>query len=78
MEQSSLLIWGMMFGVIGYGFFSYGRKQKAAVPLLSGIMLSVLPYLVSDVDMLIISGIALALLPFILKKLAGSRFDNRL
>ena len=76
MEQSSLLLWGMMFGVIGYGFFSFGRKQKAPLPLITGIMLFVLPYLISDIDLLIIAGIALALLPIIIRKLTRSRFDN--
>jgi len=78
MEQSSLLIWGMMFGVVGYGFFSYGRKQKAMVPLVAGLILCVLPYMISDVDILIATGSALALSPLVIRKLTKSRFDNRL
>jgi len=31
MESESQIFWGMLFGAIGFGFFLYGRKQKAAV-----------------------------------------------
>ena len=43
MEGPSLLIWGMVFGAIGLGFFAYGKKKKAIVPLVSGIALIVFP-----------------------------------
>lgn len=37
MDSTSLLIWGVVFGAIGLGFFTYGKKQKAIVPLFTGI-----------------------------------------
>ncbi|MFK5969173.1 MAG: hypothetical protein QM487_03500 [Candidatus Marithrix sp.] len=67
MEGSSLLIWGMVFGAIGYGFFSYGRKQKATVPLVVGITLFVFPYFISNVYILVIVGIILIAIPFFVK-----------
>ncbi len=67
MESSSLLIWGMIFGAIGYGFFSYGRKQKATVPIISGISLCVLPYFISNVYMLVLVGIILIVLPYFVR-----------
>ena len=36
-------MWGVIFGSIGLGFFVYDKKQKAVIPLLSGIGLMVLP-----------------------------------
>lgn len=62
-----MLIWGMVFGSIGLGFFLYGKKQKAIVPLVSGIALSVLPYFVHDLLMLFVVGISLIVLPYFVR-----------
>ena len=67
MEDSSLLIWGTLFGAVGFGFFIYGRKQKAAVPLLVGMALMVIPLFISNVYLLIISGVALMALPYFVR-----------
>ena len=64
MEGTSLLIWGMIFGAIGLGFFTYGKKQRAIVPLFSGIALFVFPYFISNVYMLVIVGVILVALPY--------------
>ena len=39
MEGTSVLIWGVLFGAMGLGFFTYGKRQKAVVPLFTGIAL---------------------------------------
>ena len=57
----------MMFGAIGLGFFIYGRKQKAAVPLLTGMALMVIPFFISNVYLLVISGVALMALPYFVR-----------
>lgn len=67
MESESQLIWAMLFGAIGLGFFSYGRKQRAVVPLLTGIALFVFPYFVTDLYMLLLSGLALMAIPYFVK-----------
>ena len=67
MEGTSLLIWGMLFGVIGLGFFSYGKKQNAMVPLFTGIALFVFPYFISNIYMLVIVGIILVGLPYFVR-----------
>ncbi len=67
MEGTSLLIWGMVFGVIGLGFFSYGKKQMAMVPLFTGIALFLFPYFISNVYMLVIVGIILVVLPYFVR-----------
>ncbi|MDT8281501.1 MAG: hypothetical protein RQ982_01670 [Gammaproteobacteria bacterium] len=64
METESMLLWGMVFGSIGLGFFLYGKKQKAIVPLVTGIALFVLPYFVHSLTMLFVVGIALMVLPY--------------
>lgn len=64
MEGTSLLIWGVVFGAIGLGFFTYGRQQRAVVPLLTGIALFVFPYFISNVIVLVIVGMLLVALPY--------------
>lgn len=67
-DDSSLLIWGLIFGAIGFAFYSYGRKQKTGVPLATGIALIVLPYFVSNVAVLAIVGFALIALPYFFRR----------
>lgn len=67
MESESLLIWAMVFGCFGLGFFTYGRRQHAAVPLVVGILLFVIPYFISSVEVLVLVGIVLSVLPFFVK-----------
>jgi hypothetical protein len=67
MADTSVLIWGMIFGSIGFGFFLYGKKQKAVVPLFSGIALFIVPYFIPNVYLLVITGMVLIMLPYFLK-----------
>jgi hypothetical protein len=64
MDNASVLIWGMIFGSIGLGFFIYGKKQQKIVPLITGIVLSVFPYFISNLYILIITGAVLVALPY--------------
>ena len=66
--NTSILMWGVLFGSIGLGFFVYGKKQKAIIPFFSGIGLIVFPYFISNVFILIITGIVLVALPFVIKR----------
>ena len=61
------LLWGMIFGAIGLGFFTYGKKQASAVPLVCGLLLMVFPYFVSDTILLVAIGVALMIVPYILR-----------
>ena len=57
--NASLLLWGSLFGSVGLGFFIYGKRQKAVVPLVCGLVLMVFPYFVSNTIALVAIGIAL-------------------
>lgn len=61
-------MWGMIFGSIGVGFFIYGKKQKAVIPLFSGIGLIVVPYFISNIYVLVLSGIVLIALPYFIRR----------
>ncbi len=67
MESTSLLLWGMVFGSLGLGFFIYGKKQKAIVPLMTGIALFIFPYFIADITMLVIIGCSLVVLPYFVR-----------
>ena len=60
-------MWGVIFGSIGLGFFVYGKKQKAVIPLLCGIVLMVLPYFIPNIYILVLSGIVLIAAPFFIR-----------
>jgi hypothetical protein len=61
------LFLGIIFGSVGLGYAVYGRKQRAVVALLSGIVLMVLPYFIANVIALVLVGAGLCVLPFIYK-----------
>jgi hypothetical protein len=65
--NTSSLLWGVLFGSIGLGFFIYGRKQRAVVPLLCGLGLMIFPYFVSNNILLVAIGIALMVIPYFVR-----------
>ena len=66
MSESSLF-WSMVFGGVGLGYFVYGKKQRAVVPLVCGIALMVFPYFVSGAWPLVAIGAALAAVPYFVR-----------
>ena len=62
-----MLLWGLLFGSVGLGFFMYGKRQKAVVPLVCGIALMVFPYFVSDTILLVSIGAALVAIPYFIR-----------
>ena len=67
MMEPSLFILGMIFGVLGLAFFTYGKKQRALIPLCTGIGLFTIPYFISDQTLLIGVGVLLFVLPFVIR-----------
>ena len=67
MESTSLLIWGIVFGSIGLGFFIYGKRQQAIVPFVTGVALFVIPYFISNVYILVLAGVALIAVPYFVR-----------
>lgn len=67
MVETSVLISGVIFGALGLGFFIYGKKQGAFIPLFCGIGLMIVPYFTANIYILIISGLVLILLPYFIR-----------
>ncbi|MGL1957987.1 MAG: hypothetical protein OCD00_11800 [Colwellia sp.] len=67
MDSEAIMVWSVLFGGIGIGYFIYGRKQKAIVPFCVGLSLFVFPYFMSSVTMLLIVGAILIAIPYFIK-----------
>ncbi len=67
MDSSSIMIWSVLFGGIGIGFFIYGKKQKAVVPFLVGLTLCIFPYFMTSLTMMLIVGVILIAIPYFMK-----------
>lgn len=66
MDEGALW-WGLLFGSIGLGFFIYGKRQKAPVPLVCGLSLMVFPYFVSNHWLMVLIGVALMAIPYFVR-----------
>jgi hypothetical protein len=66
MDMTTLL-WGVLFGSIGFGYFIYGKKQSHAVARYTGMTLMIFPYFIQNTTALVIVGFMLLLLPKFLK-----------
>ncbi len=65
--NESWLLWGLLFGSIGLGFFLYGKKQRAVVPLVCGLTLMMFPYFVSSTLLLVAIGAVLIAVPYFVR-----------
>jgi hypothetical protein len=64
MENNAALLWGLLFGSIGLGYFLYGKRQHRALPFGCGILLMASPYFIANTTALVALGAALSALPY--------------
>jgi hypothetical protein len=57
----------LLFGSVGLGFLVYGKKQKAVVPLVCGLVLIIFPYFIANTILLVAIGVALIALPYFVR-----------
>ncbi len=55
---------GIILGIIGMGYFAYGKRQKHVPSFLAAVGLFTAPYFISNVYILILVGILLVAMPF--------------
>ena len=65
--STSLLVLGVIFGSVGLGYFLYGKKQRAVVPLVSGLALMVVPYFISNTVGLVLVGVVISAIPYFIR-----------
>lgn len=59
----TVMLWGLLFGSIGLGYFMYGKKIANPVIRYTGLALMFYPYVVQDSIAIVIVGIGLIALP---------------
>ena len=65
--DATTLFAGVILGALGLGYIVYGRKQRNGIALLSGVALCGLPYVASNIYLLLIASIVFAALPFVIR-----------
>ncbi len=61
--STAWLLWMVLFSAAGLGYFVYGKRQKALIPLVCGLALMVYPYFVTSLLVLVVIGVLLIILP---------------
>jgi hypothetical protein len=60
------LIIGFIAGAFGMAYFMYGKRQMKFVPMISGVLLCIYPYLTDSLTWLCVIGVALLVAPFVI------------
>ena len=62
------LMFGVLFGSIGVGYFIYGKKQEKLIPLIAGIILCAFPYFMPNPGAMLIVGTILVVAPWVVRE----------
>ena len=62
------LMFGVVFGSIGVGYFIYGKKQEKLIPLVAGIALCGFPYFMPNAYAMVIVGAILTAAPWVVRE----------
>jgi hypothetical protein len=65
--NGTVLLWGVLFGSIGLGYFIYGRKQKVPVAFICGLLLMGYTYFIDDPLAIVGIGIVLMATPYFVR-----------
>ena len=68
MTGAGSILWGILFGSVGLGYFIYGKRQTRLAPLLCGVGLMVFPYFVSNTIALVAVGCTLLAGPYFFRE----------
>ena len=65
--DGNVLFWGMLFGSLGLGYMSYGKRQKRVVPFACGLALIVFPYFITTLWLLLGIGLLISVIPYFVR-----------
>lgn len=68
MPSAAVLFAGLLFGIIGFAAFRYGKKMQEWRPMVTGGALMVFPYFVSNAVLLYVIGVGLSVSLFVFKE----------
>jgi hypothetical protein len=66
--NTATLLWGLVFGSIGLGYFMYGKRRSNFIVRCTGIGLMIFPYFVSNTLALVAIGGLLMFVPYFFSK----------
>lgn len=66
--NTATLLWGVLFGSIGTGYFIYGKKQKKNVSLICGLALIGYTYAIESPIEIVLIGMVLMAIPFFVRQ----------
>jgi len=66
MSTSALLLY-IFFGSVSLAYITYGKSQRKAFALFSGIGLAVVPYFGLDIWLMVLASCAMMALPFFIR-----------
>ena len=67
MDMGTTLLVSVLFSALGAGYVMYGKKQRQVVPLLTGLVLCVYPYFLSNGYAIVVVGILLTAVPWLIR-----------
>jgi len=67
MFDTNILMSSLIFGSIGMWYFIYGKKDRKIIPLLSGIIMMIYPYFITNIYYSVLLGIFLMVIPFFIR-----------
>ena len=67
MDRGTTLMVSVLFSSIRAGYFVYGKKQRQVVPLLTGLMLCMYPYFLSNGYAVVVIGLLLTAVPWFIR-----------
>ena len=65
--DGNLLLLSFLFGLVGTGMFMYGKKAGRMVPLGVGAALVAVPYVITNVIVLLVVGCVLSAVPWLIR-----------
>jgi len=65
--NEAALLWGVLFGSIGLGYFLYGRKQKSPMPFICGLLLMGYSYFLDSTLAIVVIGVVLIAIPYFIR-----------
>ena len=71
--DTAWLVLSALFSLIGFAVFTYGRRQRRGVPMITGVALMAYSYFVSNVLILVAVGLVL-----LIGLVVGSRWEEEL
>jgi len=67
MDTNAILIW-FLFGLVGMGYFMYGKSTQKMIPLGVGIVISIIPYFIANLIALTVVCVLLSAVPFFVRE----------